>query len=95
MREDTTITEEVFIRVSCASRIVGDDDRNPGTLDKAGVFVVDDDEFGATVLEDVGDFRNCEACVDGTNDSSCGEDTVMGLSNDWPVECWRQNTMPS
>ena len=49
------------------------------TAHEMRVFVVDEDEFRAAVLEDVRDLAVGEASVDGANDSLGSEDAVVGL----------------
>jgi hypothetical protein len=51
--------------------------RRGHTLDQVRVLVVDEDEFGSAVVEDIVDLVLCEADVDGDDDGSGGNDALQ------------------
>lgn len=57
-------SQEVFIRVACASGIIAHDDMGFGIADEMPVFVVDKDELCTTVREDVVDLVLGQADID-------------------------------
>ena len=83
LTELPSIGQELLVRVASPASIPRHNHRNLRVLHEMRVFVVDDDEAGAAVLEDVRDLRLRQARVDRADDCAGGEDAVVRICSLW------------